>query len=118
MNLAIPRIDSYEFGRITIDRKTYTSDVIITPEGVAANWWRKEGHSLHPEDLNAVTAVKPEVLIVGCGASGILKVPDKTRQWISEKGIELIDLPTREACDRYNELSESKNVAAGLHLTC
>lgn len=33
-------IEDYEFGRITIDGATYTSDVIIRPEGVDDSWWR------------------------------------------------------------------------------
>ncbi|MHC4661426.1 MAG: Mth938-like domain-containing protein [Planctomycetota bacterium] len=114
----MPQIESYSFGRIKVSGKAYSSDIIITPAGVIDNWWRKEGHSLHPKDLDAVIAAAPEILVIGCGVSGILKVPAKTRKWISEKGIELIDLPTGEACDRYNELASKKIVVAGLHLTC
>jgi hypothetical protein len=28
------------------------------------------------------------------------------------------DLPSREACDRYNQLAGKSKVIAGLHLTC
>ena len=30
----------------------YSSDVVITPEGVQDGWWRKEGHNLAIEDLD------------------------------------------------------------------
>ena len=50
MSESPPRIDSCRFGGITIDGEVYTRDVIIRPEGVTANWWRKDGHGLCPED--------------------------------------------------------------------
>jgi hypothetical protein len=112
------RIEAYQFGSITISGETHTRDLIICPDGIRTNWWRREGHSLHPEDLEAVIDLDPDVLIVGCGRDGRLRVPDETRRWISQRGIELIELPTREACDRYNELAGQSRVIAGLHLTC
>jgi hypothetical protein len=119
MGRSPPRIESYRFGNITIDGTTYTRDVIIRPEGVLADWWRKEGHSLHPDDLEGALDPRPDVLVIGCGASGALKVPDETRRWITQQGIELVELPTGAAWWRYNELAMSgSRVVAGLHLTC
>lgn len=118
MSRSVPRIESYDFGRIVIDGKTYTSDVILTTEGVKPDWWRREGHSLCPEDLKDVLTVQVEVVIIGCGAHGILQVPRDTRRWLSETGRELVALPTQAACDRYNELAGSAKVIAALHLTC
>jgi hypothetical protein len=37
-------IDKYSFGSITIDGRTYDTDVIIYPERIDDRWWRKEGH--------------------------------------------------------------------------
>lgn len=51
-----PHIDAYRFGEITIDGTTYRADVIVLPDRVVANCWRKEGHSLVVEDLAAVLA--------------------------------------------------------------
>jgi len=50
------KIDQYAFGKIVIDGKTYTSDVIIYPEKVDASWWRKEGHRLQPADLEKIVS--------------------------------------------------------------
>ncbi len=112
-------IDSYQFGEIVIDGVSYTSDCIIIGGRVQANWWRKEGHSLSIEDLQTVIAAKPVVLVVGCGASGFMKVPDKTRKVLEEKDIKLESLDTHKAVQRFNELTRSGvNVAAALHLTC
>lgn len=111
-------INSYEFGRIVVDGKAYTGDVIIFPERVKANWWRKEGHALHIEDIESVLKEKPEVLIVGTGKYGILKVSPQTREYIASKGIALIIEPTDKACELYNEISRDKKAVAALHLTC
>ena len=34
------RIDHYEFGRIMIDGRQETKDLIILPDRVLRNWWR------------------------------------------------------------------------------
>jgi len=112
-------IDSYDFGRIVIDGKKYTSDVIIFPNRVMGGWWRKEGHGLHISDLGEVLKEQVEVLIVGTGYSGLMKVPTETKEFMKREGFELIIQPTREACKTYNGLVESgKRVIAALHLTC
>lgn len=114
----IPQIEDYGFGRIVIDGETYTADIIVTPDGVIENWWRKDGHSLCPEDLEGVLGPQFEVVIIGSGASGLLQVPQETRLWLAGRGISFFALPTQAACDRYNELAGSGKVIAALHLTC
>jgi hypothetical protein len=69
-------IDSYQFGRIVIDATAYTNDCIITGSKVLSDWWRKEGHLLAVEDIKSVIESKPSILIVGCGASGMMKIAE------------------------------------------
>jgi len=83
-------IDSYEFGRIVINGKRYDSDLIVFFDKVRSGWWRKEGHRLHVEDLKDVLEVKPEVLVVGTGYSGLMAVPSETRKYVESEGIELM----------------------------
>jgi len=112
-------IDSYQFGKIVIDGVDYSSDCIILGNSVQANWWRKQGHLLSAEDLQPITTAKPTVLIVGCGKSGMLKIPNETRQVLLEEGIQLEAANTARAVERFNELSKTDvNIAAALHLTC
>ncbi len=111
-------INSYNFGRIVVDGKAYTSDVIIFPDKVKDNWWRKEGHALHIEDIDSVVKEDPEVLIVGTGKYGILEVLPETKEYIESKGTELIVEPTDRACEMYNQISKDKKAVAALHLTC
>ncbi|MFQ6072444.1 MAG: MTH938/NDUFAF3 family protein, partial [Methanosarcinales archaeon] len=69
------KIDQYSFGNMIISNERFTSDLIIFPDKILENWWRKEGHSLHPEDLKDVIEYKPKLLIVGTGKYGSMKIP-------------------------------------------
>jgi hypothetical protein len=114
-------IDSYSFGRIVVDGKRYTTDVIIFPDRVRDNWWRKEGHRLHIEDIEALVREKPDVIVVGTGDFGLMKVLSETKGFIESKKIELIIVRTKKACKVYNQLNsknKNKKVVAALHLTC
>ncbi len=111
-------IDSYDFGKIVIDGKEYKEDVIIWPNNIDCPWWRAEGHNLTLEDISEVIKAKPEVLIVGTGYSGIMKVSKEVKKSIEAQGIKVIIEHSKKACQIYNKLSVTKKVIACLHLTC
>lgn len=111
-------IESYRFGHIVVDGKAYSSDVIIYPDGVEPNWYRKEGHRLSPEDLEGVASEEANTLIVGSGNYGLMKVPQETLEYLAARGLEVIVEKTDQACETYNRLSDEKRVIAALHLSC
>ncbi|MCL4456783.1 MAG: Mth938-like domain-containing protein [Nitrospirae bacterium] len=112
------KIDHYSFGRITIEGRTYTSDVIIYPDHVDSSWWRKEGHYLQAADLTDIVNAKPNILIIGTGYSGVMAVPKETLEFIRSKGIEVRIERTEKAVELYNSIQKDKKVIAALHLTC
>ncbi len=111
-------IDSYEFGKIVIDGKKYTKDIIILPDRIFDNWWRKSGHQLCIEDIKEAVLEESDVFIVGSGHYGVMKVLPEVEDYIRNKDIEIIIEKTEKACNLFNELSKSKKVIAALHLTC
>ncbi len=111
-------IDSYDFGIIFVNGRKFDSDLIISKKGITPDWWRKEGHKLGKEDIDGIIAQQPEILIIGSGFSGVLKVPRDVEQYIRSQGIELLVKRTEEACREYNRLCKDKDVMAALHLTC
>jgi len=112
-------IDSYSFGRIIVDGKRFINDIIIFPNRIKDNWWRKIGHRIDIEDLKEVIQEKPEILVVGAGYFGFVKVPEEVKEYVKGKGIELITQPTKDACNTFNGLLKSgKRVVAALHLAC
>ena len=80
-------IDSYHFGEIVIEGRKYSSDVVIFPDRVRHNWRRKTGHELCLEDIAEVITESPEVLIVGTGASGLVRVLPEVEQATQAQGI-------------------------------
>ena len=111
-------IDGYEFGEITIDGKIYHHDVIIYRDRVDDAWRRIEGHKLSLSDIAQILEKKPEILVIGTGADGVMNVPADVIASIEAKGIKVIVKRTGDACEDYNLLSASKSVIAALHLTC
>ncbi len=115
-----PHIDRYSFGHMTIDGKRYTSDLIIRPDGtIHDRWWRAAGHNLVADDVAELLEARPGVLIVGTGASGMMRVSDEVRHACEGRGIRLEAARTGEAVKRYNEAAAGgTNVGACFHLTC
>jgi hypothetical protein len=111
-------IESYSFGRIVIDGKTYTSDVIVYPERVHDDWRRKAGHRVDPDDLKELLEEEPRTVIVGTGSYGLVDVPPETLRFLESKGFEVLVQKTDQACETYNRLSATGPVVAALHLTC
>ncbi|MBX6422425.1 Mth938-like domain-containing protein [Thermosulfurimonas sp. F29] len=112
-------IESYRFGEMVVAGRSYRRDLKIVEGEVRPDWWRKEGHYLQPEDLEDVWAARPEILVVGTGASGVMRIDPRVREKASSLGIELEAYPTARAAERFNELLRAgRRVAGAFHLTC
>jgi hypothetical protein len=110
-------LTDYSFGRVVVDGTAHTRDLIVLPDRVVADWWRRDGHSLELEDLSEVADELPPRLILGCGAHGRLRPPAAVLEELRSRGVEVEPLPTAEAVQRYAD-SDPRTTAAALHLTC
>ena len=113
----MPSIEQYEFGRIRIDGRDHSRDVIVLPDRVVPDWWRRDGHSLVMEDLDAVLDDLPGTLVVGTGADERMRPDPAALEALRARGIDVETLPTPDAVRRYGELDPA-TTAAALHLTC
>jgi hypothetical protein len=111
------RIEAYSFGRVVVDGREETTDVIVLPGRVVRDWRRRDGHGLAPEDLADVIDELPERLVLGTGADGRLRPDPVTLELLRRRGVEVEALPTEEAVRRFAELNPAATAAA-LHLTC
>jgi hypothetical protein len=111
------RLENYSFGRLTVDGQQYTRDLIVLPDRVVPDWWRREGHSLAIEDLDDVLDELPPRLVLGVGAHGRLRPDAAVIAELERRGVKVECLPTDAAVRRYGELDE-RRTAAALHLTC
>lgn len=103
---------------MVVDGKSHSNDLILLPDRVVGNWWRDQGHRLATDDLQDVFDAAPDVLVVGTGAHGVMKVPQETRRAIKNHDIELRTARTGEAWKLYNQSQEQKRAAGAFHLTC
>ncbi|MGD9031383.1 MAG: MTH938/NDUFAF3 family protein [Desulfobacteraceae bacterium] len=112
-------IDDCSFGVIIIDGKKHTSDLLIYPDGLIMEPWRRmSGHRLSSDDIRELIESGPECIIAGTGVSGQVR-PEKTLEKIlRQRGITFIAAPNHDAMRYYNEISHKKRVGACFHLTC
>lgn len=112
-------IDSYRFGEMLVNGRSFTSDLIIFSDRIEDQWWRENGHLVNPQDLNEVITIRPDVLVVGRGKLGAMKIPEETISAIEDAGIQLVDARTEEAIVVYNQIATTgRNVVGAFHLTC
>jgi len=111
------RLGDYRLGGLTVEGTEHTRDLIVLPDRVVSDWWRREGHSLALGDLEEVLDALPERLILGVGAHGRLRQDPAVIAALERRGVTVECLPTDAAVSRYGELDE-RRTAAALHLTC
>ena len=62
---------------------------------------------------------KPEILVVGTGYYGFMKVEDDLKSYLKNKDIGFIEARTADAVKKFNELVEKgAKVLGAFHLTC
>lgn len=117
------RIEYPSFGRIIIDGKTYDQDVVVYPSGrieKRKKWLSKDkhgtSHKLDPDELREYLTEDFDVLLVGTGAWGRLSLLPESRELVANK--EIIEKPTGDAVELFNELHGKRKVLAIFHITC
>ncbi|MFZ2331047.1 MAG: MTH938/NDUFAF3 family protein, partial [Atribacterota bacterium] len=106
------------FGKIIINGSIYNKDLIIFPDYIQNNWWRREGHFLRITDLEIIINYRPDILIIGTGMYGLMKVDNNLIQVLKDYNIKKVIVEkTKKACIYFNNETIQKKVAA-LHLTC
>ncbi|MFO7865909.1 MAG: MTH938/NDUFAF3 family protein [Candidatus Aminicenantes bacterium] len=111
-------IESYSFGKMKINSDLYSKDLIVFPDRIDSPWRRKSGHCLELEDIQAILEENPEVLIVGTGYAGRMKVNEDLIRKCRELDIELIIKKTKTAMKEFNKYCSRKKTCGAFHLTC
>ncbi len=110
------------FGEIEVDGRRYTHDVVLAGGHVKR---RHKGPSKPRRGEFGHTPLTPEEsipwrcrrLVVGTGADGSLPVTEELRDEAARRGVEVVALPTDEAC-RLLAAADPDDTAAILHVTC
>jgi len=113
-------IESTAFGVMTIDGRTYSSDLIIFPDGrVQDGWWRSRGHALSVDDVLVLVDAAPKVIVAGTGTSGRMQPEAGLTDFLKGKNIVLIAEVNPRAVETYNhKVASGIETGACFHLTC
>ncbi len=110
------------FGLIVINGQRFDRDMVVEPGKIRP---RKKGPSKVRRGEYGHTPLTAAEdlpwsgsrLVIGTGASGRLPILPEVEDEAKARGIELIALPTSEACELLRSL-EGDQVSAVLHVTC
>jgi hypothetical protein len=104
---------------MTVKGMRYRKDLKIIRGEVVENWWRQQGHRLATDDIDDILDARPQILVVGTGYAGNMRVPVAVRQTLKNHQIKVIAQTTADATTTFNRLvEEGKDVAGAFHLTC
>ncbi|MBL7206402.1 MAG: hypothetical protein ISS36_02270 [Candidatus Aenigmarchaeota archaeon] len=110
-------IDNLKWGEITIDGKTYCSDMAIFWDGAIK--YITKNHKLTIQEFMLLLPKKPEVLIVGIGINGAMSVDEDVKQVAEDKKIKIFEETSEKAVDIFNAMiSDEKRAVAVIHTTC
>ena len=118
-----PTIVRTRFGEVVVGETAYSRDVYITVDGNVKKrkkrLAREEYHTAHtlgPKELEKICRGGPEILFVGTGDSGAMRLSEEALRFLSQRSIECKALPTPEVAEAYNKSTKRK--AAVIHVTC
>lgn len=113
------KVDNYKFGEIYVSGDSYYRDLIIFPDNILTNWWRREGHGLCLEDLDEILRRPIGLLIIGTGYNSRMQVTNAMKKELEQLNIKIIAENSRKAVELYNQLVDKRNdIALAIHLTC
>jgi len=117
------KIDSTEFGSITIDGVTYAHDVLIRLSGDVVKRKKKlskkyygTSHIVSREEAEFVYEKGCDTLVLGTGQYGNVSLSPEAAEFFEQHGCRVVLKPTPDAIETYND---AKARTVGLfHVTC
>jgi uncharacterized protein len=109
-------ITGYGAGFVEVNKQRYDSSLVVLPDRIWTEWSASTFAALTAADLEALAALKQEVVLLGTGK--LLRFPrGELMRPLIEAGIGLEVMDLSAACRTYNILvAEERKVAAALLL--
>lgn len=109
-------ITGYGIGFLEVNQTPYSHALIVQPEGEVLAWPVKETQDLSEDHFAMISALLPELVIVGTGKKQVFLNPKILQPLIKAKiGFEMMD--SQAACRTYNILmGEGRKVLAAILL--
>ena len=117
------KIDSTEFGSITIDGTTYVHDILIRLSGEVTRRKKKlskkhygTSHIISREEAEFIYEKGCDTLVLGAGQYGNVTLSPEAAEFFDRHDCQVILQPTADAIKTYNKI---RGKAIGLfHVTC
>lgn len=110
-------IQYVRFGEVKIDNHVFYSDMIV--------WWDGEkefvekSHVLDMKMFARLLRKKPDVVIIGTGQQGMVRISDDVLHLAKRRGIKVFVDTSAKAADIFNGmLATRKKAVAFIHTTC
>ena len=117
-----PRINSIEWGKISISDGHSYKDAKLYPGGSREWDWNETGtrHTpgIQPADVQELLEQGAEVLVLSKGFNKRLQTSRQTELFLNEQEVPYHILQTEAAVRTYNQLRETKAAGALIHSTC
>jgi hypothetical protein len=118
-----PEINKTSFGSITVNKKNYDYDIIITLNGEIKKRKKKlskavygTSHTISKDEAKYVYEDGAELLIIGSGQYGAVELSEEASEYFKKKNCKVVLLPTPHAIKEWNQAGG--NVVGLFHITC
>lgn len=114
------RVDSFEFGKISINSQLYTHDIIIINNRLIEERRKHLSRALKSQYRHTPLTTAENIpwncktLVIGTGVNGRLPIAEEVRSRAYEMSVNLITKPTPDAIKHIND-SDTNLI---LHITC
>lgn len=119
----IPKIQGTSFGSITVGKQVYPHDVLIRLNGQVKKRKKKlskaiygTSHMISLDEAQHIYQDDAELLIIGTGQNGMVKLSDEAASFLAEKNCNVKLLPTPKALEVWNQTEDA--AIAVFHVTC
>jgi uncharacterized protein len=104
----------YGAGYVAVNDARHQQNIVVSPDGPVQEWAAASFDALTPDDVRALLAFKPEILILGTGERLRFPPPHLMRV-VAEASIGFEVMDTKAACRTYNILmAEGRHVVAAI----
>ncbi len=118
-----PRIDTTDFGSITIDGRRFDHDVVIRLDGTVKKRKKKlskrvygTSHRISLAEAKHVFEEGARLLIIGAGQGGLVHLDEQAEAFFAQQGCEIRLLPMPGAILAWNAVQGA--VIGLFHVTC